>query len=638
MESKQPTELRTSDDANLSDELPQSKSTLARLGRGKWSRLLAGLVIVVALLGAYGAFRSWQAARAALDGKNALVRAEADLNARRIDSARKNLTAARASFQRARSKLDSLGPVGPVARVMPLIRRQVQGAEAFADSGLLLSTAGLQLTDTVNRLTNPADPTKKLSGALDDVRALQPSLQSGIDSLDAAIVRIASLDGYRLLGPLGAARDDLSVRLPRIRDKAVSAQEGVAATVAFLGGSGPRRYLLFSQNPDEVRPTGGYLGTYGVLSAAGDGHLTLDRYDNIANWTGAHPEASIPPDEAPSPFPFLSPKVAQSLANSNALPDWPTSARTAMDIWQRGGEAPVDGAIAVTPGFLARILAVVGPTAVPSYGETVTSKNVIERFEYHTKLTESGGETNTERKQFIVDLAEQVFTRLLDTPSSKWDPLAKTMGQAFDARDVVAWFADAQIQPALTRHSWDGALPQSAGDFFADAEFEFGAKNGRSLQRTYDHAVELHADGSARVTTNLTIANPEPPGLLNVDSLSYLRVYGPEGATLSPDSDEPVGLEPAIAGHPAAAWFVAAPPMGQTSLKVVWDVPHAAARQKNGAWQYSLRWVRVNDHSGDVLHLRFTLPKGWRWKGPAPPATIELEKDVRQSWSLSAPG
>src|SRR5205807_8794081 len=121
----------------------------------------------------------------------------------------------------------------------------------------------------------------------------------------------------------------------------------------------PRRYLLFSQNPDEVRPTGGFIGTYGVLTAGPDAPVALDRYEPIENWTTTHTNARVPNDQLDSVFRFRNPPLPQTLANVNAVPDWPKAARLATELWQRGGEEPVDGVLSVTPAFLARILAVV---------------------------------------------------------------------------------------------------------------------------------------------------------------------------------------------------------------------------------------------------------------------------------------
>jgi hypothetical protein len=60
-----------------------------------------------------------------------------------------------------------------------------------------------------------------------------------------------------------------------------------------------------------------------------------------------------------------------------------------------------------------------------------------------------------------------------------------------------------------------------------DSEFEYASKNGRDLRRTYDHDVQLNADGSARITTKVTIRNTGDPGRFNEISLSCLSLYGP---------------------------------------------------------------------------------------------------------------
>src|SRR5207249_4693507 len=115
------------------------------------------------------------------------------------------------------------------------------------------------------------------------------------------------------------------------------------------------RYLLFSQNPDEVRPTGGFMGTYGVITAGPDG-MALERYEGIEKWTLAHPDVVVSLDQTSNPFAIYDPPLPQRLSNVNAVPDWPRAARLAMDLWRRGDEAPVDGVLSVTPAFLARVL------------------------------------------------------------------------------------------------------------------------------------------------------------------------------------------------------------------------------------------------------------------------------------------
>ncbi len=551
-----------------------------------------------------------RADQAGARGKAALARAEGHLNTRDIDAARADLHDALNDFRQMKSDLGSMGPLAPVARVTPFVRVQIRGANAFAEAGELLSSAGLHLVDAAAEVIEPTDPHLRLTAAVGALSNVRSALNDGIAALDEAADKIRALDGYRLVGPLDGARDDLKVRLPRVGARAVSARDGLDALLDMLGASGPRRFLILSQNPDEVRPTGGFMGSYGVL-ATHNGHLALERYAATSAWYLPRPQAALPPAQAALPLQLDSPPQPQTLANVNATADFSAAGRLAAELWRRGGEKPVDGVISMTPAVMARIVGVLGPVTVPVFDETVTAANLLDRVDYHTHLEAPTAGLPGGRKAFLIELAHVVVQRVLDAPASKWDPLARAIGRGFDAREAMAWSNHPVMQDALVARAWDGTLPQVAGDFFYDGEFEYVAKNGRGLHRTFDHDVVLHADGSARVTTKVTIANTEPPnsgGHLNIDSLSFVTVYGPSGASLDAASDPPDAEPPDLQGHPAASWFRAADPLSSTSFTVVWDVPHLLQPSADGGLEYRLRFMRLPAHESDLLHVHVTLP------------------------------
>jgi hypothetical protein len=598
--------------------------------------VLAGAA--VAALGMFMAVHVLDAARAGSRGRAALSRAESDLSARRLAEGRANLEAARVAFAQTQDEVAALGPLAGVARRTPLVGRQVRAVDAFADAGMALSGAGLNLIDAAGALGNPSDERVPVSEALDALRSTHTSLAPAVAAIEQAAGHVADVKGGWLLPPLSRARNDLERRLPRIRAQAESAEEGMAALIVFAGGSGPKRYLFLSQNPDEVRPTGGFIGTYGVLTADA-GRINLERYDGIETWLVSRPAVQVPAAEAGSPFRFRNPPLPRSLANVNSGPDWPEAARLAAQLWERGGEAPVDGVISFTPGFLGRILSVTGPVSIPSYGETVTAANLNERLDFQTH--QAPPPPGARPKDFVAVLAETVMQRLLQAPSSQWEQLGRAMGGAFDAREAVAWSKDAQVAAALAARAWDGAFPAFKGDFFFNSEFAYASKNGRGIRRTYDHHVGLRPDGSAQVVTRITITNTEPrQTAFNESTLAYHTIYGPEGAVLDQGASDPFGFpEPAVAGHPAAGWFKAARPGGgQETLTVVWNVPGLVRWVKDGTWQYALRWMSLPDHTGDVVKLTVVLPTGWRWAGEPPPAQFSLDQDIEGAWLISTGG
>lgn len=597
------------------------------------------MLVLVAVLGlvGVGAFAAMTAASAARQGnlaRFALLRAESRISERDLDGARAELVAADTALAEMKARLDRLGPLRLVALAVPVVRSQLIAVETIQSSGVVLASAGLDLADAAEGLVETRAGEDAISTALTRLGAVNESLGRGAASVRTAAADLADLDRRWLPGPVGDARDELAGRLPDLERRVTSAAEGLDALLRFAGAEGDRRYLFLSQNPDEIRPTGGFIGTYGLISM-GPGAFALDRFEPIHVFLQRHPTAVVPAAEAGSPFRFVNPPRAMSLANVNSTPDFAAAGRRAVDLWNGAGEPAVDGAFSVTPAFMARILEVLGPVDVPDYGERVTAANIIERFDFYTDELEDLAITNVERKGFVASLAEVVMDRLLAAPANRWQALGDAMAAGFDAREAMAWSTDEVVAQALANRNWDGTLPEVGGDFFYNGEWSYAAKFNRGIRRTFDHHVHLRDDGSARITTTMVVANTRERSPFNPGTLSYVTLYGPAGAVLDPAaSDPPVSEEPAVAGHPGWGWFVNAPPLGRVTLRATWTAEDITRPGPGGTRDYSLTFLGVPDHTGDVLNLRVEPPAGWRWQGDPPPAQFSLDDDVRGSWRL----
>src|SRR5206468_2482076 len=119
-----------------------------------------------------------------------------------------------------------------------------------------------------------------------------------------------------------------------------------------------------------------------------------------------------------------------------------------------------------TPEFLARLVRVLGPVAVPDFNETLTGDNVTERIDFYTHQDLL---PDAERKTFLVDAAKVVFQKMLDAPASTWKDLATAAGDSFDRRELVAWSRDDFVERQLLTRGWAGTLPDVGGDFFYDS-------------------------------------------------------------------------------------------------------------------------------------------------------------------------
>jgi UDP-GlcNAc:undecaprenyl-phosphate GlcNAc-1-phosphate transferase len=605
--------------------------------RPAWESAL-GWAAVVVLLGLVGlaSYSLLRAARVGARGQDSLLNAlsEAHAGSGALQLSRSNLsvigqdlTAARGDFSTMQDDLGGGGPLLYLARFVPFVGEQVRATDALANAGVDLSSGTLKLMDAVQNVAFPPNTSVQLDQALPNATYLSSVMNSGVRSLVAAVNDVASLNGYRLVGTLGRARGRLAAKLPPIEARVIAAYRGLNASVGFLGGDGPSSWLFLSQNPEEVRPTGGFIGTYGVIQASG-GHVELGQIRPIDEWFKSHPSAAIPEEQAPTVFQVAD--SVQNLSDVNSSPDFPSDARLALRLWKEGGGVPVEGVISVTPEFLVRLLGVLGSVPLPSYNETLTSSTLLPDLESYFPFNNGSTE---EADAFGAAASQAVMQALLHAPASEWSGLVQAMINGFDSGEAMAYSANPSVERPLTDYGWDDALPGYTGDFYADSEFEFVEENGSSLHRVFDHDVVLHSDGSGTASTEMTVEDTAPPAPNNTGSTGYVVAYGPEGARAVRGSDPSYWPgEPSVNGHPAADWLTGAAPLGQVATKVVWSYPGALEPLGGGKWAYSLTWRPLPAHSGDVLQLHVHLPHGWHWVGSGPPKDLVLNGNFLGTW------
>ncbi len=79
-----------------------------------------------------------------------------------------------------------------------------------------MAESGTDLADAAQGVLEPGDETVPVSGALEVLRQVHLALGPAVVELESAVDQVAALDGYRLLGPLDDARQELSARLPEV--------------------------------------------------------------------------------------------------------------------------------------------------------------------------------------------------------------------------------------------------------------------------------------------------------------------------------------------------------------------------------------------------------------------------------------
>ena len=301
-------------------------------------------------------------------------------------------------------------------------------------------------------------------------------------------VRDAIAQRIDTYGPLLDAYVDISERLPTI-----------------LGWEGPRRYLVLTQNPAELRPTGGYTGSYGIVGFD-RGRVTERTFRDVAllDFPWDFPYVEPPPELTNY---LLGPNQPWQFADANWSPDFPTSAQDALRLYaNESGDDRLDGVLGITTYTIDEFLELTGPIAVPEYDATIASGETTLKALQLTRVARPG----ENRKAFLSAFADRLFDSLLALPPERWVDVVDQASTFRNQRLLLAWFSDPDDQGLAARGGFDGAVRQDPGDYLypVDSNVAPASKIHAIATRSLGLEVVIDSQGHARNTLDVTWENP----------------------------------------------------------------------------------------------------------------------------------
>ena len=228
---------------------------------------------------------------------------------------------------------------------------------------------------------------------------------------------------------------------------------------AILGWDGPRRYLVLTQDPAELRPTGGFTGSYGII-AFDHGRITERVFRDVFLLDARRSSRSS--NRRPSSRTTSSGRQPWQLADADWSPEFATSAQDALRLYtNESGDDRIDGVLGITTFTIDQLLKVTGPIDVPEYGATIASgETTLKNAPAHP-----GRETGESRKAFLSTFADRLFGSLFGLPPAKWGDILRQAETFRTQRLLLAWFKDADDEALVANAGLDGAVRQDAGDF-----------------------------------------------------------------------------------------------------------------------------------------------------------------------------
>ncbi|MFH1671369.1 MAG: DUF4012 domain-containing protein [Candidatus Portnoybacteria bacterium] len=295
----------------------------------------------------------------------------------------------------------------------------------------------------------------------------------------------------------------------------------------ILGHKNPRQYLLLFQNNSEIRATGGFIGTYGILELD-RGEISNLFIDGIYNADGQLHEKIIPPR------PIQKISTAWSMHDSNWFADFPTSAEKIAWFYEKTGGPTVDGVISLTPTVVERLLEITGEISLPEYGVVLNSNNFVELIQYKVEV-DYDKELN-QPKKILADFAPLFVDRLEKLDSTGKKRAVEALLAALEEKHILTYFKNPSLQKLSLDEGWSGELKETDKDFLSVVSSNI---NGFKTDRVVDESINLlsniQEDGS--IINTLTITREHQGGGMEYDwwnrvNSNYVRVYLPLGSEL----------------------------------------------------------------------------------------------------------
>ena len=290
-----------------------------------------------------------------------------------------------------------------------------------------------------------------------------------------------------------------------------------------------RTFLLLLQNNLELRPGGGYIGSFAIVKIR-NGSVTKHEVHNTNVFDGR-----VPHDLKP-PYPMAETLNIPSwqMRDSNFTPDFRANAELAEGMYHLGGgQEQFDGIISVNATLLEDVLAITGPVQLANYPGVYKSGSAIVQLEYQVEKGWVEQEiTMGERKAILTDLAGVIIARISALPLRDKIELAKSFVTHFDGKDVQFFMRDQRMHALVSSVGWDGRVDQVwEKDYLMIVDANLAAlKSDYFVKRSVDYDVDLSGSipqGIARIHYEHTAQRRD---WMTKDYQTYLRVYAPENA------------------------------------------------------------------------------------------------------------
>lgn len=484
------------------------------------------------------------AGKSALAGKRNLDLAVSYGTQRSWDLAEEANTNAKSDIE---ASLDSIASIKDklVFRRLTVLRDQLLDLEYLLNTAHLISSSMGQALPLASQLDDIyADslnhsfaslPSAKKQEFFQLLHESEPELHRLRANLSLAKLNLDKIKKIGVLYPVYSEISELKEQIDQAERLLLKATPLSRLLPALVGYPSASDFLIIMHNNDELRPSGGFIGVFGLLKVENGELEHLQTYDSyhldmpsVGHW-----------EKEPPPQIKKYMKVQNwYLRDANWYPDWPTSAKKIQDIYY-GESAAISqvapdftGVVGITPSFVSDLLELVGP--IEADGEVYTPENLQELLQYSVEVAYIEQDISQwDRKQVINELLEELKTRLLKLSTTRLGELFEILEDNAKSKDLQIYFNKPVWQSLVTELGASGEVITTDKDYLLVVDANLGAfKSDSVMVKDIDYRLGF-SDGESNSNLELSYRHEGGFDWRTTRYRSYTRVYVPQGSSLT---------------------------------------------------------------------------------------------------------
>src|SRR3989344_4899961 len=405
---------------------------------------------------------------------------------------------------------------------------KIIAAKNLVEAGKLIAQSGQAMAEAVDSLSktglilNPND--KNNIKPLKLVNSIKDALLLSGKNLQKAKALISDIDGSILPEDKRQKFNDFKDKMPLLEEYLDHAVLYTHFLEGVIGIDEPKKYLLLFENSSELRPTGGFPGTYGVISFSSGG-LADFFVNDVYNLDGQLKKNIIPPKQ----IQHITPNWG--MRDSAWFIDFPTSAKKAMWFFEQEAGYGVDGVITINPDIVSAILGIVGPIELSSYDMTLTEDNFVESIQEEVEY----GPNRTQPKQVVADFAPLFLEKLYSADSEKWMKIFNVLMTGLDEKDILFYFNEKYLEEFSIKKGYGGEVRETDTDYMM---VTFSNIKGSKTDVVTDSSIDIESrieDG--RMIHKVILSRQhkggdQEHGFYNRQNPAYVRMLLPDDSEL----------------------------------------------------------------------------------------------------------